>query len=565
MWELIFPDVGFGFNIDWMISALQDGHLVCVTDGSYDRQRSPYVCAAGWIIMDTATGSHLAGSFSEYSSSASSYQGKLLGLCAINVILLALSTAGKIDNNPRVTVWCDNKGAVNQASEQSRRIKCGRPCADILRTLRSIRQELPLNTSYIHVNAYMEDRLSWDKLSLEQQLNCHCDTLAKSAVTRTLEHNYCHTSTGHLLPRESVGLYVNGQKITADPAHELRYLLGKIEAKRFLTTEQGWADDQFEDTGWDWLHRVLSSKPIMFRLWLSKQHSNFCATGRQMVRSNMSDDDRCPSCWKRKERADHLCKCPSKSRTDLFLENVSDLEQWLTNNDNTDPELSYWLLKYIRGRGSLHFSELGALSDALNMAAVSQDTIGWRNMMEGRISKHFYSIQRRHLATAQSRLNGDDWMKGLITRLLHISHSQWLLHNFTLHDAQCGYKQMKDSHTDPERIPDHSKFLLEIDTEILLTENYTTQVYWVVAMEAARRAPTVTFTRRSFGPPPAKSSFGAFVIREEIRREIRDMFGKQSTKNKPGTGKGQHMGSSDSRDGHNAEGLTESDRRRKPD
>ena len=165
MWEMIFPDVGLGFDVTWMISALRAGNLVGVTDGSYDRQRSPHVCAAGWILMDTATGSRLAGSFSEHSSDASSYRGELLGLCAINVILLALSTIGNIDNKPPVTVWCNNKGAVNRALDQSRRIRCGRPCADILRLLRSIRQELPLSTSFLHFKAHMDDRLSWEQLS----------------------------------------------------------------------------------------------------------------------------------------------------------------------------------------------------------------------------------------------------------------------------------------------------------------------------------------------------------------------------------------------------------------
>jgi hypothetical protein len=576
MWEMIFPDVGLGFDVTWMISALRAGNLICVTDGSYDRQRSPNVCAAGWIIMDTATGSRLAGSFSEYSSSASSYRGELLGLCAINVVLLALSIVGNIDNRPQVTVWCDNKGAVNRASDQSRRIKCGRPCADILRLLRSIRQELHLSASYIHVKAHMDDKLRWEQLSLEQQLNCHCDTLAKSAVSRSLEHEHHHTSIGQLLPKESVGLYIHNRKITSDPANELRYLLGKTEAKRFLIENQGWTETTFEDTGWDWLHKVLASKPVMFRLWLSKQHSNFCATGMQTVRCGMSDDNRCPSCWQSKERAEHLCRCPSKSRTDLFLDNVSELEQWLTSHDNTEPELGYWLVKYIRGRGSLQFAELGEFSDDLATAARSQDAIGWRNMMEGRVSKHFYRIQRRHLSTAESRLNGDDWMKGLITRLLHISHSQWLFRNFTLHDMQCGYKRMKDkaevqlriaelSNTDPERIPDHSKFLLEIDTEQLLAGDFTTQVYWVTAMEAARHAPTVALTRGRFGPPPARSTFGAFVVREEIRLEINEMFGGQRTRTKAKP-RGCHPDSANKDDaGHGDSGLTESDRRRKPD
>ena len=228
--------------------------------------------------MDMTTGSHLAGSFSEYSTSASSYRGELLGLCAINIILLALSKTGRITNRPQITVWCDNKGAINRASENSRRIKCGRPCADILRLLRTIRNELPLSPTFCHVKAHMDDKLSWEQLSLEQQLNCNCDALAKDSITRTLESFHGERSRySQLLPMEAVGLFVNNQKITSDPTNELRYLLSKSDAKTFLTNEQGWTDVQFDEVGWDWLHKVLISKPVMFRLWLSKQHSNWAA------------------------------------------------------------------------------------------------------------------------------------------------------------------------------------------------------------------------------------------------------------------------------------------------
>ena len=390
MWEMIFPDVGLGFDVSWMASALRAGTLVAVTDGSYDRQRSPKVCAAGWIIMDITTGSRLAGSFSEYSSSASSYRGELLGLCAINIILLAISKTGNITNRQPITFWCDNKGAINRASDKSRRIKCGRPCADILRILRSIRSELPLLATYCHVKLHMDDKLGWEQLSLEQQLNCNCDTLAKAAVSRAIDklRDKRRLSTD-LLPMESVGLFVNEQKITSDPTNSLRYLLGKLKARHFLMEEQGWTSEQFDSVGWDWLHQVLAKKPIMFRLWLSKQHSNFCATGVQMKRCKFSDDDRCPSCWTSKERAKHLCTCPSDSRTKLFLNNVAELESWLSLNNNTDPELAYWLIKYILGRGSLAFAELGNLTPDLQLAAANQDVIGWRNMMEGRISRHF--------------------------------------------------------------------------------------------------------------------------------------------------------------------------------
>lgn len=527
MWEMIFPDVGLGFDVSWMISALQAVTLVAVTDGSYNRQQNPRVCAVGWVIMDITTGSQLAGSFSEYSSSASSYRGELLGLCAINILLLALSNTGNITTRPPITIWYDNKGAINRASD-NRRIKSGRPCADILRILRTIRLMLPLSTTFCHVKSHMDNELSWEQLSLEQQLNCTCDALAKTAASRAIDaHRETRPPPTDMLPLESVALFINQHRITSDPTNCLRYLLGKTAAKHFLTLEQGWSDDVFESVGWDWLHQVLLSKPVMFRLWLSKQHSNFCATGLHMKRCRLSDDDRCPSCWSCKERARHLCTCPSESRTKLFQDNVADLESWLALNNNTDLELA------------------GSLSPELHEAALNQDTIGWRNMMEGRVSRLFHGIQCVHLSRSHSRINGDDWMKGLINRLIHISHLQWLFRNFTLHDTQCGYKRFKNkievqlwisdlSHTDLERIPDHSRFLLEIDTEALKTGDYESQDYWVTVMEAAHRARPNAIINTT-ASRPALSTFGTFTVRETICREIGEMFG-----NSTGTGLKKH-------------------------
>ena len=63
--------------------------------------------------------------------------------------------------------------------------------------------------------------------------------------------------------------------------------------------------------------------------------------------------------------------------------------------------------------------------------------------MEGCISTHFYFIQHNHLALSGSYLNGSKWTKSLISKLLHITHSQWINHNFTLNDKLCGYLHSK--------------------------------------------------------------------------------------------------------------------------
>ena len=90
------------------------------------------------------------------------------------------------------------------------------------------------------------------------------------------------------------------------------------------------------------------------------------------------------------------------------------------------------------------------MSPEVEKLAKSQDRMGFRNFTEGRISKHFVEIQQYHLEHADSYMNGSDWVKQLITKLLQITHSQWIFCNFTLHDKRGGalkqleIKQMRE-------------------------------------------------------------------------------------------------------------------------
>ena len=94
--------------------------------------------------------------------------------------------------------------------------------------------------------------------------------------------------------------------------------------------------------------------------------------------------------------------------------------------------------------------------------------------MEGRISKEFFKMQEVYLTLGCHKLNGEQWVKQCIGKILHITHSQWIFKNFTLHDKQKGWLRRKDMKdimreienlwdTDVDDIPEDSRFLLEMD------------------------------------------------------------------------------------------------------
>ena len=95
-------------------------------------------------------------------------------------------------------------------------------------------------------------------------------------------------------------------------------------------------------------------------------------------------------------------------------------------------------------------------------------------------------------------MNGNDWVKQLITKLLQNTHSQWIFRNFTLHDKRGGalkqqeIKQMREeavvfSRTNPKDLPEENRFLLELDEERYVTgkDRHTDKCYFLSVARAA--------------------------------------------------------------------------------
>ena len=57
--------------------------LVCVTDGSYQKEKAPNLCSAGWIMACKETGRRISGLLVEESPKAGSHRGEMLCILAI--------------------------------------------------------------------------------------------------------------------------------------------------------------------------------------------------------------------------------------------------------------------------------------------------------------------------------------------------------------------------------------------------------------------------------------------------------------------------------------------------
>jgi hypothetical protein len=106
------------------------GLLIWTTDGLYDRKKAVDISGAGWIIFCKNTGLQITGAFWERSSTASSFQAEMLGLCALHLLACAISEYYNL-NNWSATMCCDNKHALILSSHHRGQIRPSAKCANI--------------------------------------------------------------------------------------------------------------------------------------------------------------------------------------------------------------------------------------------------------------------------------------------------------------------------------------------------------------------------------------------------------------------------------------------------
>jgi hypothetical protein len=114
-------------------------------------------------------------------------------------------------------------------------------------------------------------------------------------------------------------------------------------------------------------------------------------------------------------------------------------------------------------------------------------------------AKEIVVLQRQFYAVNGSWMSVDKWSSGVITRLLEITHGQWLYRNFMVHDLVSGtiatgekeellleIERQRD--LGDARLLDEDKYLAEVNLGDLETTSGERQHYWLLAIKTAQKA-----------------------------------------------------------------------------
>ena len=109
--------------------------------------------------------------------------------------------------------------------------------------------------------------------------------------------------------------------------------------------------------------------------------------------------------------------------------------------NNKDLDLWECIYEFSMGRGKLLMEEIcieNGYDERYKVMARAQDSIGWRRFMEGMVCKEIRAIECTHSSVTGLRCNTERWGGELVTRLLEVTHGQWLYCNVQIHDRITG-------------------------------------------------------------------------------------------------------------------------------
>ena len=483
-------------NVSWPIQSIADKSVVAVTDGSYLKEEYPGVSSAAFVLECKNGRGRIVGSFAEQSSSACAYRGELMGLMALHLVLLAVN---KIEPNLKgsVSIVSDCLGALTRVAHlPPTRIPSCCKHSDILKNIMINCQSISFDLTYHHVEAHQDEGRAFHSLPHVAQLNCRMDAEAKEKIY-TLDSEFLPVQEP--FPLEPVAVFAGKEKMTSSTSDSLRFW-AHLQLAQETYHELGLLyNNQFQQVDWPSVYHALHEVPRMFAVWACKQVMEVAPTNLNRHKYDNSHDPTCPSCGTAPESCAHVLHCEEAGRVEALLRSIGNLDIWLEEAD-TEPTLRRTIIEFAKARDGRSMADLVRGEDArFGRLAASQDLIGWRRLMEGMISKEAVKIQQAYYCTQGGRYSPKAWARTLVTKLLEVSHGQWLYRNVQVHDTTDGLlatqrkEELQKAIEDQlslggEGLAEEDKYLLEINLEDLETTSGETQTYWLLALMAAREA-----------------------------------------------------------------------------
>jgi hypothetical protein len=132
------------------------------------------------------------------------------------------------------------------------------------------------------VKAHQDDKVKWEELLHEAQLNAACNASTKAMIQK---QDIIDLPQQDTFPLKPICMFVEGKKMMSDTRPHIRYTAGQQVARSFFHETLRMFTIAFDNVDWPNVHRMLNKEvPRLFQMWACKQVMNISATNNNLQR-----------------------------------------------------------------------------------------------------------------------------------------------------------------------------------------------------------------------------------------------------------------------------------------
>jgi hypothetical protein len=174
---------------------------------------------------------------------------------------------------------------------------------------------------------------------------------------------------------------------------------------------------------WDMATKAMIKLKPARRRWVTKHGSENCGVGKTLVAWKQQTDPTCPRC-EAEEDATHVLKCTGRGACEVWNKNMQELKTFLLKSC-TMPAIREAILTCLQDWRDGNPICLSNLHPDVIDTVLEQNTIGWKNFLEGLPCSGWANLQQQYYNSKGRRWSSTKWMTGLLKKLHNLAWHQW--------------------------------------------------------------------------------------------------------------------------------------------
>ena len=265
------------------------------------------------------------------------------------------------------------------------------PDWDIINEIVHTLQSLPFSPTIQHIKGHQDDHDEYDDLPILAQLNVDADRFAGMYQ----DQHGKYQPTVPLMPNTGAQLHLSDATVTTKYKQAIAYADTAPALRQYIAERNHWTEATMQQIDWK-AHGTALKRQRKDACHLTKLVHDILPTNKAVSRYDPNRTENCRTCTCPVEDRDHILKCPHRSRSEWRTSFLIALRKRCDQLD-TQPYIQEILLDGVEAWFSETQIDATKYPDRFSNLIRQQNSIGWRQVFNGRFSTEWSSLQDYHL------------------------------------------------------------------------------------------------------------------------------------------------------------------------